>query len=209
LILVNSTVSDNEAKSHGGGVFVACNTTAMLTNCTISGNRATTWGGGLYTKNVLHLTHCTVVNNQARAECAAGQMAERCPKGKGGGGVFVRATLHFTNTIMANNGKEDCVRGVPGSYGMLGKGKIGANVNNLVGDGSCDATYSGDPLLGPLVNNGGATWTHALLPGSPAIDAVSVLSCTVPTDQRGVPRPIVQTSSDTPCDIGAFEQQTE
>jgi hypothetical protein len=209
LTLVNSTVSDNEAKSHGGGLFVACNTTATLTNVTISGNRATTWGGGLYTKNVLHLTHCTVVNNQARATCASGQMADRCPKGKGGGGVFVRATLHFTNTIIANNGKEDCVMGVPGSYGMLESGKIGANVNNLVGDGSCDAAYSGDPLLDPLADNGGATWTHALLPDSPVIDAVSVVSCTVSTDQRGAPRPIVQTSSDTPCDIGAFEQQTE
>jgi hypothetical protein len=209
LTLIHSTVSDNEAKSHGGGVFVACNTTAMLTNCTISGNRATTWGGGLYTKNVLHLTHCTVVNNQARAECAAGQMAERCPKGKGGGGVFVRATLHFTNTIIANNDKEDCVMGVPGSYGTTRRGEIGANVDNLVGDGSCDAAYSGDPLLGPLADNGGAPWTHALLPRSPAIDAISVVSCTLPTDQRGVPRPMVQTSSDTPCDIGAFEQQTD
>ena len=136
-------------------------------------------------------------------------MADRCPKGKGGGGVFVRATLHFTNTIIANNDKEDCVMGVPGSYGMTGRGEIGANVNNLVGDGSCDAAYSGDPLLGPLADNRGATWTHALLPGSPAIDAVSVISCTLPTDQRGVPRPIVQTSPDTPCDIGAFERQDE
>jgi len=62
-------------------------------------------------------------------------------------------------------------------------------------------------MLGPLADNGGATWTHALLPDSPAIDAVSVVSCTLPTDQRGVPRPIVQTSPETPCDIGAFEWQ--
>jgi len=64
-------------------------------------------------------------------------------------------------------------------------------------------------MLGPLADNGGATWTHALLLDSPAIDAVSVVSCTLSTDQRGAPRPIVQTSSDTPCDIGAVEQQTD
>ena len=88
-------------------------------------------------------------------------------------------------------------------------GSFGINRNNLIEDGSCNADFSGDPKLGPLVNNGGDTRTHALLPGSPAIDAISVVSCTLPTDQRGAPRPIVQTSADTPCDIGAFEVQTE
>jgi formylglycine-generating enzyme required for sulfatase activity len=208
LNMVGSTVSDNEAESHGGGVFVACETSARLTNCTISGNRATTWGGGLYSKNLLHLNHCTVVNNHARATCASGQMAHRCPQGEGGGGVYVRATLHFTDTVIANNGREDCALAPAGTYGMLESGKIGANVNNFVGDGTCDAVHSGDPLLGELADNGGATLTHALLPGSPAIDAVSVVSCTVSTDQRGEPRPAVQTSAETPCDIGAFEVQT-
>jgi parallel beta-helix repeat protein len=210
LTLVNSTVSDNEAKSRGGGIYVAYETTATLTNCTISGNWVTTYGGGLYTEGVLHLTHCTVVNNQASAERAFGQIGERVPKDTvhGGGGVYVKGdTLQFTHTIIANNGKGDCFIAGPDVYGV--SGSLGTNSNNLVGDGSCDAAYSGDPLLGPLADNGGATWTHALLPGSPAIDAVSVVSCTLPTDQRGVPRQIVQTSADTPCDIGAFERQTD
>jgi hypothetical protein len=60
-----------------------------------------------------------------------------------------------------------------------------------------------------LADNGGDTKTHALLPGSPAIDAIPVVSCTLPTDQRGALRPVVQISLDTPCDIGAFELQTE
>ena len=64
-------------------------------------------------------------------------------------------------------------------------------------------------LLLPLADNGGPTLSRALLSGSPAIDAIPVVSCTLPTDQRGGLRPIVQTSSDTPCDIGAFEVQTE
>jgi hypothetical protein len=58
-----------------------------------------------------------------------------------------------------------------------------------------------DPLLGPLAANGGPTLTQALLPGSPAIDAVpsSGAGCP-PTDQRGVIRP-----QGPACDIGAFE----
>jgi len=63
-----------------------------------------------------------------------------------------------------------------------------------------------DPLLGPLANNGGSTQTHALLTGSPAIDAGNAGGCTdnlgvvLKTDQRGFHRPI-----GLHCDIGAVE----
>jgi hypothetical protein len=61
-----------------------------------------------------------------------------------------------------------------------------------------------DPLLGPLADNGGSNYTHALLPGSPAIDAGSP-DCPPPdADQRGVPRPQALA-----CDIGAFEAEVE
>jgi len=56
-----------------------------------------------------------------------------------------------------------------------------------------------NPLLGPLQNNGGQTQTHALLTGSPAIDAGTNTGCPT-TDQRGIARPQGAT-----CDIGAFE----
>jgi hypothetical protein len=113
------------------------------------------------------------------------------------------------NTIIAGNAGKggNCVVGGPGGY--RGMGSVGTNSNNLVGGGSCGPAYSDDPMLGPLADNGGPTLTHALLPGSPAIDAIPAISCTLPTDQRGALRPIVQTSSDTPCDIGAFEVQTD
>ena len=212
LTLVNSTVNDNEAKFNGGGVFVSCGSTATLANCTISDNEATGYGGGLYTRNVLHLTHCTVVNNLARTEPASDQPSDgaRTPQdhAHGGGGVYVkgtRGTLYITNTIVANNDVEDCTVAPRDEHGK--GGSLGANSNNLVGDGSCDPAYSGDPLLGPLADNGGDTLTFALLPGSPAIDAVSVVSCTLPADQRGEPRP-VSADTDAPlCDIGAFEWQ--
>jgi hypothetical protein len=56
----------------------------------------------------------------------------------------------------------------------------------------------GDPMLGPLAENGGLTPTHALMPASPAIDTAQE-TCP-PTDQRGEARP-----SGLACDIGAFE----
>jgi hypothetical protein len=56
-----------------------------------------------------------------------------------------------------------------------------------------------DPMLAPLADNGGPTETHALLPGSPALDAIlSGGICRAAPDQRGVERT-------APCDIGAFE----
>jgi hypothetical protein len=207
LTLVNSTISGNQAgskgRARGGGVFIGCQCTALFTNSTISGNRATgksgrTYrhgqglGGGVYINGTLQLVNCTISDNQATHE---------------GGGVYVRSRLDYVNTIIANNtGKNgNCVVSDTDSSGE--KGTIGTNSNNLVGDGSCGSDHSGDPMVGPLADNGGATWTHALLPGAPAIDAIPVISCTVPTDQRGVPRPVVQTSPETPCDIGAFEWQ--
>jgi hypothetical protein len=43
-----------------------------------------------------------------------------------------------------------------------------------------------DPILGPLADNGGSTLTLALLPGSPALDAIPPVKTTPLTDQRGV-----------------------
>ena len=83
-------------------------------------------------------------------------------------------------------------------------GSIVSAWHNLVGDSSCGFGATGDqqntdPLLGPLADNGGPTLTHALLAGSPAIDAGGT---TLPGDQRGVPRP-----QGTVDDIGAFEAE--
>ena len=58
-----------------------------------------------------------------------------------------------------------------------------------------------DPLLGPLADNGGLTRTHALLAGSPALDAGDDAAAPA-TDQRGIARPQGAAS-----DIGSFELQ--
>jgi len=54
-------------------------------------------------------------------------------------------------------------------------------------------------MLAPLADNGGPTLTHALLAGSPAIDAGDNFFA-LPTDQRGVAR-----IAGPQTDIGAFE----
>ncbi len=58
----------------------------------------------------------------------------------------------------------------------------------------------GELNLGPLQDNGGPTMTHALLPGSVAIDVIPADMCEVDTDQRGVDRP-----QGDACDLGSFE----
>jgi hypothetical protein len=81
------------------------------------------------------------------------------------------------------------------SYNLIGTGGgLTSGVNgNLVG--------ITEPLLSPLQDNGGPTWTMALLPGSPAIDAGDN-AVGLATDQRGVARP-----QNGRADIGAFESR--
>jgi hypothetical protein len=197
LTLISSTISGNQAgtenRGRGGGVHIGCGCTSALINSTVSGNKSVEFGGGVHAMGPVQLAHCTISSNSSSQ----------------GGGVSIRpgGRLDYVNTIIAHNsgGGGSCRLSGPSERG---EALVGVNSNNLVEDGSCNAEFSGDPVLGLLADNGGPTLTHALLPDSPAIDAVSAISCTVSTDQREVIRPVAQTSSDTPCDIGAFEVDT-
>ena len=112
-----------------------------------------------------------------------------------GGGMRLlgSGTLTLVNTIVANSlSGSDC----SGAVTSLGHNLDSDNAWNLTDP---DDLPGEDPLLGPLPDNGGPTETHALLPGSPAIDAGDD-SAAPDTDQRGAPRPYGPAS-----DIGAFE----
>ena len=171
--LTNVTFSGNSSR-WGGGMLNSSGIGATLTNVTFSGNTAQ-YGGGIY-GGVSTLTNVTFSGNTAQY----------------GGGIYGGVST-LKNTIVANNSPNDCA------------GSITSAGHNLSSDASCGFTAPGDlqnadPLLGLLADNGGLTQTHALLAGSPAIDAGSP-DCPPPaTDQRGVARP-----QGAACDIGAFE----
>jgi hypothetical protein len=193
LTLTNCTVSDNKADVHGGGIFNGNVSTMTLTNSTISGNSATN-GGGIYNRYKAELANCTVSGNSA----------------PNGGGIYIEATgtVELTNSIVAAQASgADCAGDPVTSLG-----------HNLDSDGTCNLTATGDipstnPLLGPLqLNAPGNTETHAIQPGSPAIDQIpsgtNDCGTTYTTDQRGETRPVDYTNSGTAkCDIGAFEMQ--
>jgi len=184
LNIVSSTLSGNHANNDGGGIYGFYSTGDIkVTNSTFSGNTAHTGGGmiaGNY--NAVYLESSTFTQNSATLY----------------GGVAIFGILNFSNTIIANSiNSQDC-------YVAWADGaSIGTNTHNLVGDNNCAVGginfLDGDPKLGPLSNNGGSTQTHALLAGSPAIDAGDC-ALSPDFDQRGEPRPIGAS-----CDIGAFE----
>jgi len=197
MTVINSTISGNQAgikaEGLGGGIRTGCACTADILNTTISGNSAVRYGGGVASAGEVQITNCTITDNSVKSK---------------GGALWIRDKTNIENTIIAGNiGGGDCVFG--GQGGILGTGELGISNNTFIGDGSCNADFSGDPMLGPLTDNGGFTFTHALLPGSPAIDAIPAASCILFADQRGAPRPVALASPDTACDIGAFELQDD
>jgi hypothetical protein len=187
-----STIEGNTAGNVGGGIRCLGNMT--LTNSTLSGNTSIAWYGGaaFHTDGVLELLNSTVTANVSPASAPAALFV----------GTFTAAgaTLRLTNTIVAGN-TSGCFAGFFGSGPVV----LASGGHNVASDATCNLTAAGDqpgtdPLLGPLAPNGGPTATHALLAGSPAIDAANAALCP-PTDQRGVDRP-----QGAGCDVGSFER---
>jgi hypothetical protein len=152
-------------------------------------------------RGIASIFSSTITNNQSDADL----------NGSGtGGGVFNMggATFNFQNSILAGNR----IQSIPGEC----EGTLNSNGNNLMQVVNCTVNGGGvtvaNPLLGPLQNNGGPTQTHALLAGSPAIDAGNLGGCRdqfgalLPKDQRSRRR-MVDGNQDgtTRCDIGAYE----
>jgi hypothetical protein len=186
--VIDCTISGNKAtgtESAGGGIFNASGDTLTVINSTISGNSANQ-GGGIQNNSAATVT---LINTTVAGNTASPGL---------GGAIANFGTLNYTNTIFAGN--------TGGDYADFTQGVIGTNDHNLVEDGRGSPALSGDPKLGPLQNNGGPTFTQALLAGSPAVDAGddSVLGnpLNLTTDQRGTGFP---RKSCAHVDIGAYE----
>jgi len=205
-LLVDTTVAYNRSEANGGGIDNGAGAVVTLINSTVSGNVSYT-GAAIMNGTATHfgpgvvvLVNSTVADNS--------NLEVRAPWEMTGKGTYV-----LRNTIV----KSAC--GPIGTYISEG-GNIG------IVEASCGLTDPTDQIvpeadlgLGPLADNGGAKWTHAPLPGSPAIDAVPPSKCTydddgrpetpevpLPKDQRGVPRPLDGDGDDVAlCDVGAVE----
>jgi uncharacterized repeat protein (TIGR01451 family) len=230
LTLESSTISDNVVQvdpqemgmeggsSYGGGHYVDSSpgwgTRASFRNCTLSGNRArrevgtdelVAQGGGLWIEITaeVELSFCTITNNEAYDQ---------------GGGLYSHMTLDDSgpivrNTIIGGNNAStgnDIYQTIQSRGWNLIQDTSGGTLDTTGGDNTAEGNITGvNPRLGPLQDNGGATWTHTLLGGanpSLAIDAGSSTDIdgnSVSVDQRGFSRPQPGGGAH---DMGAYER---
>jgi hypothetical protein len=115
--------------------------------------------------------------------------------------ALASGALRTRNSILAGNTAETIAPDLSGNLGSVGHNLIGDQTG---GNGFDDTDLLNvDPQLGPLQDNGGPTWTHALVKGSAAIDAGD--NTDAPEfDQRG---PSFLRIVNGIIDIGAYEVQ--
>lgn len=195
----DSTISGNYAYMGGGAVlgFVyGPFAESMILNTTISNNTARTGAGGLVsTDPLLKIWNSTIAFNSAKTDV----FGPTCGGVLAFGGeeyVSLRSSIIANNTI-AGVDADLCETEFTAQVVGFGNLVIASN-KPLPPD-----TLRADPLLAPLSANGGSTLTHALLPGSPALDSGNNTR-NLEYDQRGVPRIIGRSA-----DIGAFEKQPD
>jgi hypothetical protein len=214
MTILRSTISGNQASVSGGGAYIDSPDQwfdIKFINSTFSGNRVENGsGGGLYLQETegslrIALINSTVTQNEA-SQGAGVQIFDRAEAT-----AFYTSTLRLTNSIIANNQGSDCAGAAEPGIVFSGQ-RVLSFGHNLDSDGTCLTAEARQPSdlpsgtvhLGPLADNGGPTLTHALLPGSQAIDAGDDAVCADllvnGVDQRGVPR-----FQGAHCDSGAYE----
>ena len=174
----------------GGGVYDSIGT-LTVTNTTISGNHGALWGGGIYNdyQTNLNVTNSTISDNSSSLT---------------GGAIYnFEGAAQIGDSVLNAGGSGGTSFNNGGTFSSLGYNLASDNGGGvLTGPGDQINT---DPVLGPLQDNGGPTFTHALLPGSPAINAGDPNFTPPPDyDQRGPGFPRVVNDR---VDIGSFEVQ--
>ena len=201
--ITNTTISNNTViEGFGGGIRTS--SSLELVNSTVSGNTSNRIGSGIYNQSSgeLKITNSTIVGNMASGDGVYGSSA----------GVYNRGSAIVDNSIIAGN------TGVNNSDVV---GDFTSNGFNIIGNPTGSNGFENDliepdinKILDPnLANNGGLTPTHALVFGSPAIDAGNNgdVPLGIMSDQRGFGFDrIVDGDGDGVAivDIGAFEQQS-
>ncbi len=171
----------------------------VVDSSTISGNSGATVGG---IAGPALIRNSTIVGNSGSVF------------GGVGSDQFLMASPRVAGSIVSDNvavsGASDCGTLFPqeAPIDFMGGNVVGDSsgcaFTSLPSDQIGTSASPIDPLLAALALNGGPTPTHALLPGSPAMDA-NADACAL-TDQRGFERPIDGDSNGDPlCDSGAFE----
>ncbi len=198
VVLIDTVVSGNSAAADGlgGGIHSLgiSNTSAAylsLVNTTVSENSARS-GGGIYSlfDSYVTITNSTLADNTAgfRGDAFANDFSP---------------PPTFANTLIVG----DCaiLSNIPISHG----GNIESPGYTCYMQHPTDRSNVADPGIAPLSDNGGSTFTHALLPGSPAIDTAINGRCPA-ADQRGLGRPVDGDDDGVAtCDVGAFELHPE
>ena len=172
-LVYDSTIAGNGANDFGGGIaLTSFGSEALISGCTISGNNVlNVGGGGIFVGNgPLTIRHSTITGNLA-------PVSEY-----GGGGIlklvdnlFSYGPIEVYSSIVSGNSNDDVAfqnYDPPNTNHFLSLGY------NIIGDGNGvpnfnqpgDQTGISNPLLGPLVDNGGPTRTRALN-FSPALDS--------------------------------------
>ena len=203
--VVNSTISGNKGSAGPGGLRLSGS--ATITNSTISSNVGSE-GAAIWINNGnLIIINSTIVANQASGNGSDWRSGAA-------GGIFFKGdkgSVILTHTILAENISSTESSNCFGTLLSMGYNLI----DKLDGCHFIPAEtdlINTQPLLRPLQNNGGAAFTHAPLPNSPAIDGGSPRGCTyrdqtpLLRDQRNHSRPFDGNGDGIAvCDIGAVE----
>jgi hypothetical protein len=198
--ITSSTLSDNSADWGGGiasGSGQGGGARVTLTNSTISGNWAKYGGGAIVNDPTCCGGSSVIVTNSTISGNSAVDGGGIYNVNHGGG-----AMLELGSTILkaGSLGENIFNGGTVSSHGYNVSSDDGGGY--LTGPGDQINT---DALLGSLQDNGGPTFTHALLPGSPAIDSGDPSFTPPPLyDQRGHDFWRVRNSR---IDKGSFEVQ--
>jgi hypothetical protein len=193
-----STLSGNSASSFAAAYIVGNTATSPIgiRSSTISGNSAMREIGGIRIKG-----HDALIANSTIAF-----NTENYSVNLGSGLSLYDSTIALNSTIIANN--TNSLVAAPDDVSRFGPGQL-IGAHNLIGSAIYltppPDTISSDPLLAPLADNGGATLTHALQPGSPAIDKGNN-DTGATNDQRGPSHARVVGPA---ADIGAFERNAD